>query len=165
MTYFPAKRKYHEKWYGRRPLLKDGGWRRRLRWTLAGRRHRSAKGQDRSATGRAGPASHAPATREVPYRPDQRPARTAGRIWRSHAAGQGRLRKGIPEALQRLSDRLPAIVIDTLREQWHRIARLDDQVGDIERQLKQWHKTDDASRRIAAIPGVGLLTATAAVAR
>jgi transposase len=78
--------------------------------------------------------------------------------------GKAGVRKGIPEALQRLSNRLPAMVIDTLREQWDRLARLDDQVGDIERRLKQWHKTDDASRRIAAIPGVGLLTATAAVA-
>lgn len=78
--------------------------------------------------------------------------------------GKAGVRKGIPEALQRLSDRLPAIVIDTLREQWGRVSKLDEQVSDIERRLQQWHKTNDASRRIAAIPGVGLLTATAAVA-
>jgi transposase len=80
------------------------------------------------------------------------------------AQGRSGVRKGIAEALQRLSDRLPAMVIDTLREQWERIGKLDEQVAEIERRLKIWHKEDQASRRIADIPGVGLLSATAAIA-
>jgi len=80
------------------------------------------------------------------------------------AQGKSGVRKGIAEALQRLSDRLPAMVIDTLREQYDRIGKLDKQVAEIERRLKVWHKEDQASRRIADIPGVGLLSATAAVA-
>ena len=80
------------------------------------------------------------------------------------AQGRSGVRKGIAEALQRLSDRLPAMVIDTLREQYDRIGKLDGQVAEIERRLKVWHKEDRASRRIADIPGVGLLSATAAVA-
>jgi len=78
--------------------------------------------------------------------------------------GKSAVRKGISEALQRLSDRLPAIVIDTLREQWERIGSVDEQVADIEGRLRAWHKEDAASQCIADIPGVGLLTATAAVA-
>lgn len=78
--------------------------------------------------------------------------------------GKAGVRKGLAEALQRLSERLPAMVIDTLREQWERIDKLDEQVGEIERRLKVWHKEDQACQRIADIPGVGLLTATAAVA-
>ena len=78
--------------------------------------------------------------------------------------GKVGIKKGLAEALQRLSDRLPAMVIDTLREQWERIGKLDDQVGEIEQRLKAWHKKDVASKRIAEIPGVGLLSATAAVA-
>ncbi len=80
------------------------------------------------------------------------------------AQGRSGVRKGIAEALQRLSDRLPAMVIDTLREQYDRIGKIDEQVAEIERRLKIWHKEDQASRRIADIPGVGLLGATAAVA-
>jgi transposase len=80
------------------------------------------------------------------------------------AQGRSGVRKGIAEALQRLSDRLPAMVIDTLREQYDRIGKIDEQVAEIERRLKVWHKEDQASRRIADIPGVGLLSATAAVA-
>jgi transposase len=84
-----------------------------------------------------------------------------GEVMRQGKAG---VRRGFPEALRRLSDRLPAIVIDTLREQWVRVARLDEQISEIEQRLQQWHKDDAASKRIAQIPGVGLLTATAAVA-
>ncbi len=78
--------------------------------------------------------------------------------------GKAGVKKGIAEALQRLADRLPAMVIDTLREQWARIHMLDEQIGEIELRLKLWHKEDQACQRIADIPGVGLLTATAAVA-
>jgi transposase len=63
-----------------------------------------------------------------------------------------------------LSQRLPALLIDTLREQFARIHKLDEQILQIEQRLHQWHRDDTASQRIAAIPGVGLLTATAAVA-
>ena len=78
--------------------------------------------------------------------------------------GKAGVKKGVAEALQRLSDRLPGMVIDTLREQWARIGQLDEQIGEIEKRLKAWFKEDAACQRIAEIPGVGLLTATAAVA-
>ncbi|MGF6851186.1 transposase [Paraburkholderia sp. CI3] len=42
--------------------------------------------------------------------------------------------------------------------------RLDRQIADIERRLQTWMKEDRACKAIAAIPGVGLLTATATVA-
>lgn len=79
---------------------------------------------------------------------------------------QGRvaIKRDIPGALGRLSDRLPAMVIETLREQYARVGALDEQIGQIERRLRQWQRADSAAQRIAAIPGVGLLSATAAVA-
>lgn len=78
--------------------------------------------------------------------------------------GKAGIRKGITEALARLSDRLPAMVIDTLREQWARIEKLDGEIATLEQRIKRWLKEDAARRRIAEIPGVGPLTATAAVA-
>ena len=78
--------------------------------------------------------------------------------------GKAGVKKGIAKALGRLADRLPAIVIDTLREQWERTGRLDEEISAIERRLKAWQKEDAACQRIKDIPGVGLLTATAAVA-
>ena len=78
--------------------------------------------------------------------------------------GRAGIKRDIPGALGRLSDRLPAIVIETLREQYARLSELDGQIAQIERRLRQWQSEDLAAQRIAAIPGVGLLSATAAVA-
>jgi len=78
--------------------------------------------------------------------------------------GRAGIRRDIPSALGRLSDRLPAIVIETLREQYARVGELDEQISQIERRLRQWQSEELAAQRIAAIPGVGLLSATAAVA-
>ena len=78
--------------------------------------------------------------------------------------GRAGIRRGMADALERVSERLPAMVIDTLREQWVRVTRLDEEVGEIERRLALWHRNNPASRRTAEIPGVGVLSATAAVA-
>jgi len=78
--------------------------------------------------------------------------------------GRAGIRRDIAGSLARLADRLPVIVIDTLREQYARLSELDVQVSQIEQRLRQWQREDCATQRIAAIPGVGLLSATAAVA-
>jgi len=78
--------------------------------------------------------------------------------------GRASAMRDIPTSLQRLSDRLPVVLIDTLRDQFLRLSELTTQVEEIERRLRQWHLADPSSRRIAEIPGVGLLTATAAIA-
>jgi transposase len=72
--------------------------------------------------------------------------------------------KAIPEVLGRLQERLPSALIDTLREQHRRIHDLDEQVQAIEQRLKQYYDIEPECARIGAIPGIGLLTATAAVA-
>jgi transposase len=78
--------------------------------------------------------------------------------------GRAALTKMIPLVLGRLTDRLPTVLIETLREQYARIGQMEGQIADIERRLQLWHREDEDCQRIAAIPGVGLLTATAAVA-
>jgi transposase len=80
------------------------------------------------------------------------------------AVGRAALDRAMADVLARLSDRLPAVLIDTLREQWDMLGKLDQQIGEIERRLLAWMKQDKACKTIAEIPGVGLLTATAAVA-
>ena len=80
------------------------------------------------------------------------------------AQGRAAIKRDIPGTLGRLAERLPVVVIDSLREQFVRIGQLEEQVREIERRLRQWHVLNEASLRIADIPGVGLLTATAAVA-
>lgn len=80
------------------------------------------------------------------------------------AVGQAAFDIGLKAALARLSERLPAFLIDTLREQWEEIAKLDERIARIEARLRAWMHQDRAAQAIAQIPGVGLLTATAAVA-
>ncbi|CAN7202819.1 IS110 family transposase [Trinickia sp. LjRoot230] len=78
--------------------------------------------------------------------------------------GRAKLDREILVALERLAQRLPAALIDTLREQWSGLTRLDEQIAQIERRMREWKKEDRAVKAISEIPGVGLLTATAAVA-
>lgn len=78
--------------------------------------------------------------------------------------GRAAMCKAIPDALARVEARLPKVLIDTLREQWARVGTLDEEIATIERRLREWQKDDKAVRAVIEIPGVGLLTATAAVA-
>lgn len=70
----------------------------------------------------------------------------------------------IPGELHKLEAVLPAMVIETLRSQLKRIEALDQDIVQIERSLAAWKKEDKAAKRLMDIPGVGLLTATAAAA-
>lgn len=84
-----------------------------------------------------------------------------GEVMRVGRAGLDRV---MADVLGRLSERLPGMLIDTLREQWEMLNKLDAQIEEIERRLLAWMKQDRSCKTIAEIPGVGLLTATAAVA-
>ena len=78
--------------------------------------------------------------------------------------GRARAIKEIPNALAQLQSVLPVTVIEALRRQLERLGELDRDIAEIEGKLAAWKKEDAASRRLMDIPGVGLLTATAAVA-
>lgn len=56
------------------------------------------------------------------------------------------------------------MLLDTLREQWNGLKQLDAQIAEIERRLREWMKEDKAAKALIEIPGVGVLTASAAVA-
>jgi transposase len=78
--------------------------------------------------------------------------------------GRGKGVERVPAELARLESVLPAMAIEALRDQLKRIEALDRDIARIERDLAAWKKQDEAVQRLMAIPGVGLLTATAAVA-
>lgn len=78
--------------------------------------------------------------------------------------GRAVLNRAVAGVLERLAGCLPARLIDILREQWSGLEDLDRQIAQIERRLQEWMNNDEAAKAIAEIPGVGLLTATAAVA-
>lgn len=67
-------------------------------------------------------------------------------------------------ALAELGDQLPTMLTESLQDQLSRLLALDEQIERIEQRITAWRRSDEACCRIAEIPGVGLLTATAAVA-
>ena len=70
----------------------------------------------------------------------------------------------IEQAFADLSTQLPQMVAEGLREQVARIKALNEDMARIEKRLALQLKDDSDMKRIAQIPGVGLLTATAAIA-
>ena len=58
----------------------------------------------------------------------------------------------------------PALAREALGSLVEQLRMAQTQILDLEKQLKAWHRTNEASRRLEAIPGVGVITATALVA-
>ena len=79
---------------------------------------------------------------------------------------QGRQRglKEVPDALAHLEASVSPMTLDTVRRQLKRLNELDQDIADIEKRLMLWKKDQEAVTRLMAIPGVGLLTATAIIA-
>jgi transposase len=65
----------------------------------------------------------------------------------------GKTQEGPPE----LAREMPGILATQLRE-------IDARIQVIEAQLMTWHRSNEVSRRLATIPGVGPITASAIVA-
>jgi transposase len=82
----------------------------------------------------------------------------------SFAKGRKALFKDVEQALEDLQDKLPQMVKDSLREQVERIKGLSQDMQAIEKLLGLQLRADPQMQRIAQIPGVGVLTATAAIA-
>lgn len=72
--------------------------------------------------------------------------------------------KRIAEILEDAENDLPGVFRQLLFRLGEHLKELDRQVLAIEVQIQAWHRESEASRRLAEIPGVGALTATALVA-
>jgi transposase len=68
------------------------------------------------------------------------------------------------EELVRLEGELSLMIIEAMRQQLGRIEALNQDIAGIEKKLLLWKKKDECSKKLMEIPGVGLLTATAAIA-
>lgn len=80
------------------------------------------------------------------------------------AKGERALHGELEPALEALSSQLPQMVADSLREQLGRIKALGEDIARIDKRLALNLRADPQMRRIAQIPGVGVLSATAAIA-
>jgi transposase len=59
---------------------------------------------------------------------------------------------------------LPGTVRYALRALVAQFGEVEERIREIEAQLLAWHRTDETSRRLATIPGVGPITASAIAA-
>ena len=80
------------------------------------------------------------------------------------ARGRNALFAEVEAALEALVGDIPQYVADSLREQVKRIKDLAKDIKAVEGRLAQRLRDDKDMQRVAQIPGVGLLTATAAIA-
>lgn len=81
----------------------------------------------------------------------------------------------VPQAISHVYTRVPEIIEDgehdlpgNFRQLIARLVDhlkvLDIQVEELEQQIRRWHKENEASRRLAEVPGIGPMTASALVA-
>jgi transposase len=72
--------------------------------------------------------------------------------------------KCVPDILEDAGNSLPGTMRRLLKQLNDHLKELGRQVEELELQIKLWHREDDASQRLEAIPGIGPITASAIVA-
>jgi transposase len=70
----------------------------------------------------------------------------------------------VPEILEDGDNGLPGVFRSLLQRLGAHLKELDRQVREVEREIHLWHRENEASRRLADVPGIGPLTASALVA-
>lgn len=78
--------------------------------------------------------------------------------------GIGHIAKRMPDLIEDASNELPGAFRLLIERLLAHLKLLQQQVDEIELQIKAWHRASDASRRLEKVPGIGPLTATAVVA-
>jgi transposase len=78
--------------------------------------------------------------------------------------GSHSIAKRIPDILEDAENGLPGIMRHLLKRLNDRLRELAHQVEELELQIKLWHKENESSQKLEAIPGIGPITASAIVA-
>ena len=78
--------------------------------------------------------------------------------------GIGHIAKRLPEILEDAENGLPGMMRQLVRGLGEQLQAVDKQVGEMERQIKLWHRDSEPSRTLEAIGGIGPITASAFVA-
>lgn len=78
--------------------------------------------------------------------------------------GIGHIAKRLPEILEDAENGLPGMMRQLVRGLGEQLEVVDNQVEQMERQIKLWHRDSEPSRTLEAIGGIGPITASAFVA-
>jgi len=80
------------------------------------------------------------------------------------AQGITHITKDVPKALDANGQDLPGSFQQLIGRLVEHFKEIDKQIDELELQIKQWHQQNEASRKLAEIPGIGPITASALVA-
>jgi transposase len=72
--------------------------------------------------------------------------------------------KQVPEILEDGENGLPGTMRNLLERLTENLKEMDRQAKELEAQIQLWHRENAASRKLAEIPGLGPITASAIVA-
>ena len=78
--------------------------------------------------------------------------------------GIGQITKQVPEILEDGENGLPGAMRNLIERLAANLKEMDRQVKELEAQIQLWHRENEASRKLAEIPGLGPITASAIVA-
>lgn len=78
--------------------------------------------------------------------------------------GRQRLMAALPAILAEPEGPLPGQVRQLFTPLFSQLQAFDRQIEELEQQISQWHRTNEASQRLEQVPGIGPLTASALVA-
>ena len=80
------------------------------------------------------------------------------------AQGLSHINKRVPELIEDAGNELPGVFRLLVQRLLEHLKELDRQVHEIEDQIVAWHRESEDSRRLAKMPGIGPITASAMVA-
>ena len=78
--------------------------------------------------------------------------------------GIGHIANQVPELIEDASNELPGMFRLLVQRLLDHLKELDRQVDELEKQIVKWHRQSDASSKLAKVPGIGPITASALVA-
>ncbi len=70
----------------------------------------------------------------------------------------------VPELIEDASNELPGVFRQLIQRLTDQLKELDRQAGELEAQIAAWHRESELSCKLAAVPGIGPITASALVA-
>lgn len=78
--------------------------------------------------------------------------------------GIGHIAERVPEIIEDGETDLPGSFRQLIQRLVDHLKALDQQVGELELEIQAWHRENEASKKLARIPGIGPMTASALVA-
>lgn len=81
------------------------------------------------------------------------------------AKGVGVFEREVPQILSDETNALPVLARQVLETVWQTYQWQQIKLHELDQQLARWHQGNEASRRLAEVPGIGVQTATALVAK